>query len=445
MREYFRKKVSEFDYQEFHRTAYQLIPLWVASVLVGMAAVLYAKSFIYVEAISTEFLNDYPEAIFIVTPVAFLSSWFLVQFFAPMSAGSGIPQVMAAVEMEGKPTLSRKLLNVKVSIVKVISSLIMLAGGGAIGREGPTIQISASIFSFMHHALPEKWEKFSAQLMILTGAAAGLAAAFNTPLGGIVFAIEELTRVQFSKFRTTLFVAVIISGMTAQAMLGPYLYLGFPKVQIADYSFIFWVILTAAIAGFLGGMFGNLILTIHQWKQTFKTLRRHVIIVLIFSLSFASIYYFFNHAVIGAGKEVLENLLFINNKDISFSLMVSRFLGPILSFASGGAGGIFAPSLSAGGTVGAFVAYVADIATEHTNVLILAGMVGFLTGVTHSPFTSAILVLEMTDRHSVIFYLMLAGMFAYLFTMLVNKKSVYEHLKDGYLKSFLAKQEEKHS
>ena len=443
MREYFHKKISEFYYQEFHRTAYQLIPLWVASILVGIAAVLYAKSFIYVEAISTQLLNDYPEAIFIITPVAFLSSWFLVQFFAPMSAGSGIPQVMAAVEMEGKSTLSRKLLNVKVSVVKVISSLIMLAGGGAIGREGPTIQISASIFSFMHHALPEKWEKFSAQLMILTGAASGLAAAFNTPLGGIVFAIEELTRIQFSKFRTTLFVAVIISGMTAQAMLGPYLYLGFPKVEIADYSFILWVILTAAIAGFLGGMFGNLILTIHQWKQTFKTLRRHVVVVLIFSFSFASIYYFFNHAVIGAGKEVLENLLFINNKDISFSLMVSRFVGPILSFGSGGAGGIFAPSLSAGGTVGAFVAYVANIATEHSNVLILAGMVGFLTGVTHSPFTSAILVLEMTDRHSVIFYLMLAGMFAYLFTMLVNKKSVYEHLKEGYLKSFLAKEEEK--
>lgn len=443
MKEYFYKKLSQFDYQEFHRIAYQLIPLWIASVLVGVAAVLYAKSFIYVEEISTQFLNNYPEAIFIVTPVAFLTSWFIVQFFAPMSAGSGIPQVMAAVEIEGQSVLSRKLLNVKVSIVKVLSSLIMLAGGGAIGREGPTIQISASIFSFMHHALPAKWEKFSAQLMILTGAASGLAAAFNTPLGGIVFAIEELTRIQFSKFRTTLFVAVIISGMTAQAMLGPYLYLGFPKVQIENYSFILWVALTAALSGFLGGMFGSLILSIHQWKKTFTTLRKHVATVLIFSLVFASIYYFFNRAVVGAGKEVLENLLFINNKDISFTLMVSRFFGPILSFGSGGAGGIFAPSLSAGGTVGAFIAYVGNIAAEHTNLLILTGMVGFLTGVTHSPFTSAILVLEMTDRHSVVFYLMLAGMFAYLFTMMVNKKSVYESLKEGYLKSFLAKEEEK--
>jgi H+/Cl- antiporter ClcA len=443
MKEYLYKKLSQFDYQEFHRTAYQLIPLWVASVLVGVMAVLYAKSFIYVEEISTKFLSFYPEAIFIITPIAFLVSWFIVQFFAPLSGGSGIPQVMAAVEMEGKSDLSKKLLNVKVSIVKVLSSLIMLAGGGAIGREGPTIQVSASIFSFMHHSLPEKWEKFSAQLMILTGAASGLAAAFNTPLGGIVFAIEELTRIQFSKFRTTLFVAVIISGMTAQAMLGPYLYLGFPKLQVSDYSSLLWVILTALIAGFLGGLFGNLILTIHQWKKTFKTVRQHMLVVLGFSLVFAFGYYFLNHSIAGSGKGVLEDLLFINNKDVSFTLMVSRFLGPILSFGSGGAGGIFAPSLSAGGTVGAFIAYVANIATEHTNLLILAGMVGFLTGVTHSPFTSAILVLEMTDRHSVIFHLMLAGMFAYLATMLVNKKSVYEHLKDGYLKTFLEKQEEK--
>jgi len=442
MKEYFYKKISQFDYQEFHRTAYQLIPLWIASVLVGMAAVLYAKSFLYVEGLSTELLDFYPEAIFVVSPVAFLCSWFLVRQFAPMAAGSGIPQVMAAVEMESKSDLSRQLLNVKVSVVKVLSSLVMLAGGGAIGREGPTIQISASIFSFIHHVLPKQWEKFSAQLMILTGAASGLAAAFNTPLGGIVFAIEELTRIQFSKFRTTLFVAVIISGMTAQAMLGPYLYLGFPKVQISSYTFVLWVILTAAITGFMGGLFGSLILSIQRWKKTLKTTRNNIIAVVIFSLGFASVYYFLNHAVVGAGKDIIENLLFVNNKDVSFNLVVSRFVGPILSYGSGGAGGIFAPSLSAGGSLGAFIAFVSEIPSEYTNLLILAGMVGFLTGVTHSPFTSAILVLEMTDRHSVIFYLMLAGMFAYLVTMLVDKKSVYEHLKEDYLKIFIPDEDE---
>lgn len=437
MKEYLYRKFSQFDYQEFHRTAYQLIPLWIASVLVGCTAVLYAKSFLYVEAISSDFFNSYPSAIFIVSPIAFLASWFLVQKFAPMSAGSGIPQVMAAVELESKSDLSKQLLNLKVSVVKVISSLVMLAGGGAIGREGPTIQISASIFSFIHHTLPKQWEKFSAQLMILTGAASGLAAAFNTPLGGIVFAIEELTRIQFSKFRTTLFVAVIISGMTAQAMLGPYLYLGFPKVQLAGYSFVLWVIFTAIITGFMGGLFGDLILSIHRWKKTFGSNRKHVPAILIFSLCFASVYYFLNPAVIGAGKNVIEHLLFVDNKDITFNLTVSRFVGPILSYGSGGAGGIFAPSLSAGGSLGAFVSFVSDIPSEYTNVLILVGMVGFLTGVTHSPFTSAILVLEMTDRHSVIFYLMLAGMIAYLFSMLVDKKSVYEHLKEDYLKKFI--------
>lgn len=437
MKKYFYRKISQVDYKEFHRTAYQLIPLWVASVLVGAAAVLYARSFLYVEELTTQWLNIYPEAIFIICPAGFLCSWFLVRSIAPMAAGSGIPQVMAAVEAEDHSGLSRKLLNVKVSVVKVLSSLVMLAGGGAIGREGPTIQISASIFSFMHHALPKQWEKFSAQLMILTGAASGLAAAFNTPLGGIVFAIEELTRIQFSKFRTTLFVAVIISGMTAQAMLGPYLYLGFPKVPIADYTYIFWVIAVAALAGFMGGMFGDLILVIHRWKKNTKTIGKQIATILIFALAFASIYYFFNRAVVGAGKEVMEELLFVNNKDVSPSLVLSRFFGPILSFGSGGAGGIFAPSLCAGSTIGAFVSYVAHIPTEYTNLLILAGMVGFLTGVTHSPFTSAILVLEMTDRHSVIFYLMLAGMFAYLVSMLVDKKSVYEHLKEDYLKAFM--------
>jgi len=445
MKEFFYKKISQFDYQQFHRTVYQLIPLWIASVLVGIAAVLYAKGFVFVEGVSTELLDEYPVAIFIVSPVCFLISWFLIKFFSPMAAGSGIPQVMAAVELEGETFLGKKLLNIKVSIVKVLSSLVLLAGGGAIGREGPTIQVSASIFNFMHHTLPEKWEKFSAQLMILTGAASGLAAAFNTPLGGIVFAIEELSRIQFSKFRTTLFVAVIISGMTAQAMLGPYLYLGFPNVRTSDYSFFLWVILVAALTGFLGGLFGSLILSIHQWKKRIQSIRKGIFVVLLFGLAFACVYYFVNHAVAGAGKGILEDLLFIDNRDVSFNLMVSRFVGPILSFGSGGAGGIFAPSLSAGGTVGAFISYIADISRENTNLLILTGMVGFLTGVTHSPFTSAILVLEMTDRHSVIFYLMLAGMLAYLFAMIIDKESVYEHLKNDYLKNFLSEKEKETS
>lgn len=106
----------------------------------------------------------------------------------------------------------------------------------------------------------------------------------------------------------------------------------------------------------------------------------------------------------------------------------------MVSFTTGAAGGIFAPALAAGASVGSVVAGWFNLSETNTNLLILAGMVGFLTGVTRSPFTSAILVLEMTNRQTAIFSLILAGMVASLVSMLIDKHSLYDHLKVQYVK-----------
>ncbi len=109
-----------------------------------------------------------------------------------------------------------------------------------------------------------------------------------------------------------------------------------------------------------------------------------------------------------------------------------RIAGSVTSFTTGAAGGVFAPALASGASIGALISQELHLTITDTNLLILAGMVGFLTGVTRTPFTSAILVLEMTDRHSVIFYLMLAGMVASMVAILVDKHSFYDHLKHQY-------------
>jgi H+/Cl- antiporter ClcA len=114
-----------------------------------------------------------------------------------------------------------------------------------------------------------------------------------------------------------------------------------------------------------------------------------------------------------------------------------RTIGPILSFTSGAAGGVFAPALSAGASIGSATAGWMHLSDSNTNLLILSGMVAFLTGVTRTPFTSAILVLEMTDRHNVIFHLMLAGMVSSLVSMLIDKHSFYDHLKHQYMRELV--------
>jgi H+/Cl- antiporter ClcA len=148
-----------------------------------------------------------------------------------------------------------------------------------------------------------------------------------------------------------------------------------------------------------------------------------------------------NEEVLGSGRGLMTRVLFTGNKYSPVDIPLLRMLGPVLSFTSGAAGGIFAPALSAGAAIGSFASKLFSLSDSNTNLLILSGMVGFLTGVTRTPFTSAILVLEMTDRHNVIFHLLLAGLSANLIALAVDRHSLYDHLKFQYIRD-LRKEEQ---
>lgn len=115
--------------------------------------------------------------------------------------------------------------------------------------------------------------------------------------------------------------------------------------------------------------------------------------------------------------------------------------GSVISFTSGGAGGIFAPALSAGASVGALVAQWFNATASDSNVSILCGMVGLLTGVTRSPFTSAFLVLEMTNSNNLIFHLMLAGMISSFISIIVDKHSLYDHIRNQYIQDLMKEED----
>ncbi|MFN3019676.1 chloride channel protein [Chryseobacterium sp. TY3] len=419
----------------------QAIPFWIGSVITGFFAVMYAKIFAWGEKLLELIMNWHDWMIFIIAPIAFVLSWWLVKAFAPYSKGSGIPQVMAAVEMANPKEHNKikHLLSIKILILKIISSVVLVIGGGAIGREGPTIQIAGSIFRKVNEYLPSWYPKISKKNMIMTGAAAGLAAAFNTPLGGIVFAVEELTKTHINYFKTALFTAVIIAGLTAQTLAGSYLYLGYPKTSDISLSVIFPVILVACISGIFASQLSVIMLKISAWKKRLKTDVSNIIFLVISALIIASIAYFVNREILGSGKEIMERVLFTDNKHEDWYVPLLRMIGPALAFTSGGAGGIFAPALSAGASVGSVISGLIHLSPHETNVVILAGMVAFLTGITRAPFTAAIIVLEMTDRHSLIFYLMLAGMMSSIASIVVSRHSLYEELKINFLKDLRSK------
>ncbi len=412
------------------------LPFWIGSILTGLVSVSYTKLFNLAESILKYLILKNTLFLFILSPISFLSAYYLVVFFAPNAKGSGIPQVMAALEETGtkKTSLIKQLLSLKILVVKIISSLFMVLGGGAIGREGPTIQIAGSIFEVIYNKIPSSWPKLSNKSFILAGAAAGLAAAFNTPLGGIIFAIEELAQIHLRYFRTAIFTAVIIAGLVSQGILGSYLYLGFPDVKKLSLYIIFPILGISIIAGLFAVSMSYCIIQLKNWKKNLNKLQI-LLSILLTGLLISTLAYYINKDILGSGKEILENTLFTKIKYVSNSTFLVRFFGSIFSFNVGASGGIFAPSLAMGASLGSLFSKFFGFVGSNANILILTGMVAFLTGITRSPFTSAILVLEMTDQHDIIFYLLVASFTSNMVGQVFQKHSLYDVLKLDYLKS----------
>lgn len=296
---------------------------------------IYAKIFALSESLAFAVVHWHAWALFVLTPVCFILSWWLVKKYAPFARGSGIPQVMASIELAApkKNHLVKYFLSLRIIVVKIIASLVMVIGGGAIGREGPTIQIAGSVFRKINELLPAWWPKISKRNMIMSGAAAGLAAAFNTPLGGIVFAVEELTKTHISYFKTAIFTAVIIAGLTAQGLAGGYLYLGYPKVDDVSFFIFFPVVAVGVIAGLGGSYMSLMMIRILDWKDRFKTNKQHLLYLLACSLVIASIAFFVSERVIGSGKEIMTTTLFTDDKGFpgichSFEQQVLSYLLP---------------------------------------------------------------------------------------------------------------------
>ncbi len=408
------------------------VPFWISAVFTGLASVLYAMSFHRVEVLSISFREYAGGYIFAVVPILFLMSWALVEKLAPYSNGSGIPQLMIATNIANSTDkhsqiLIEKLLSLRVIIVKFLSSLLLVFAGGAIGREGPTLQIAASIFFLSHHILPQKWFQKNKQGLILAGGAAGLASAFNTPLGGIAYVIEELGKTHLNSFRTGTLHAVIVAGFVSQTVLGPYLYFGYPKLTTVSLDSIPQLILVAIAAALIAALFGQTLKLVVLFRNSRKGLYSRITMTLIAGLLFALLIYTAPKSTPGPGTELLNQLLFKAETASIFDLL-ARIFGSVLTYASGGAGGVFAPVLSIAGAAGSLFSsfFGADLGA----LAVIVGMTAGLAAFTQSPLTSFVLILEMTDRHSAIFALMLAAIIGQGVSKTVSKKSFYEFVAE---------------
>jgi H+/Cl- antiporter ClcA len=434
LRDWFRAKLAA--YKEMHPRFLSSLVMMGAAGASALVAIAYAKLMEAAAGFVEAFSGGRPWTFILVSPLWFGLSWALVRFFDPGAGGSGIPQLLAAIERSAGGSRSAPAVfhSVRLVAVKILSSFFATLGGGIIGREGPTIQISAAVFE-LFDGLFKKYvtSRRSREALLIAGGAAGLAAAFNTPLGGVVFAIEELASQHFKTFKGMLILSVVTAGYVTQAVLGPYLFIGHPSIGVVTVSETVIALAASLGIGVLGALFGVVLFRILPFVQGLKTLERLFLAAAI-GVIMSSVCVLLGPGASGGGSLLIRKLLFGTSTEVAqvgWALAAWRTIGLVLTYLSGCAGGIFAPSLAAGAAVGAVLSQA--FALENHNLIIVLSMIAFLTGATRSPFTCFILVFEMTDRQAAVMPMMAAALLANMAAKLVDAESFYERVRDKLL------------
>ncbi len=393
------------------RPTLQAVPYVLAAILVGFVAVIYSALFSGAVVLVQKLHADHPYLLFVTSPLFFALASYVVTRFAPNAGGTGVPQVGRALALDPQTQDAKiyEILNLRVALVVALSSLLAILGCGSLGREGPMVQIAACIFYMTGRMFQRLWPKFEHRSWIVAGGAAGIAAAFNAPLAGVVFVLEELSQQHFHRFKTVVLWAAIVAGVVSQGVSGRYLFLGYPSIGEVPFSSLPWALLVGVLVGAIAFPFH--VMTSPEFQKRFKSyFKTPTAIAFAVGLLTASLAILVHPANIGGGIYELNSLLFGNQK-ADWLLILSRFLGTTVSALGGTAGGFLAPSLALGAAIGSKIAVLTSYAGH--NLLVLVGMSAGLSAVIGAPFTAWVIVMEMTDRHSAIFPLMVASLTSY--------------------------------
>ncbi len=395
------------------------------AVLGGLAAALFAR--VCDEAMRAHerlyHLARWPTLMLL--PIGFAAGTWLTRRFAPEAAGSGIPQVIAAAEQRSRGRWGGQRVTLKTAAWKVVLTSAMLACGASIGREGPTAQVVAGIVRTLTRGLKGGPGR---RAIIIAGGAAGVAAAFNTPIAGVVFAVEELAKSFERRTHTTVILVVVVAGFASYALQGDYAYFGVLSGDAALGSAWIAAPLIGATGGLCGGLFSRALATvigpgdnpITRWRRAHP-----VAFALGCGLVAMAAAILSGGLTFGAGYNEAKSLL-QDHPGLGMGLAVSKFFASLAASASGTPGGIFAPSLATGAGIGAAFAH-SGLAFAGRDAVVL-GMTSYLSGVVQAPLTSAVILMEMTRDPSLVGPLMLAALIARWVSGLVMPQPIYHVL-----------------
>jgi H+/Cl- antiporter ClcA len=406
------------------------IVFWAGAGLVAGAAILFAKGSALAFGLFYQAAVAQPWLPLILAPLGMALAVWLTRHVFIGSQGSGIPQVIAAL---AEPRVAASgVLSLKVAVGKVLMTMLGLACGASVGREGPSVQVGAAIMYTLGRILKVPPTGLQ-RALILAGGAAGVAAAFNTPLAGVVFGIEELSRSFDVRTSGRVFSAVIIAGIASLAVLGNYTFFGHTDAVLDLASGWRPVVVCGIVGGVAGGAFARILVEFSRRGLPGLSGRwaagHPVAFAAGCGLALALIGLFSGGTTFGTGYQETRALLEGAPGVPAWGIL--KMAATIISYASGIPGGIFSPSLAVGAGLGNAIA--GWIPAAPAGAVIILGMVAYFTGVVQAPITAVIIVMEMVDNQAMTIPLMAAALIANSLSRRICPKPFYKALAERFL------------
>lgn len=393
---------EEKNYREFINSKFLF-----AAIIVGFASAgfsfLVEKATLYCHMIFS--YGGY--WMYLFTPTIFVFTVIILKKFFPYADGSGLPQGYA-VDVFSEAEL-KNYYSIRTAFGKAFLTFMSILGGASLGKEGPTIQICSSVFAQIKNISLEK-----KRLLIKLAAGVGVASAFNTPIGGMIFAIEEYVRKISAKSATMLVGGTIVAVTIVDYFSGGYEYLGKIPSSVLEHSFDigYFALLIGIVCGLIGALFTKIIVfisvnnswVVNRWRRNHYLLNALIfglIVALIGNLTFG----------LSFGNGANSTKYFLDNSiQAPWYYAVSKFFGAIASVGAGVPGGYFSTALSIGAGIGDLAHHF--VPSMPLVQFYLLGMVAFLAAITQSPITATAMVVEMSNTSEFCLPILIAAFIA---------------------------------
>ncbi|TPG39856.1 chloride channel protein [Sphingomonas koreensis] len=389
------------------------------AISIGLVALLFASLADRANRAFLLFYNANPYWPLLLTPLGFVAVVWITRRFAPDARGSGIPQVIAASsDPQGG---ARSLISVRTAVIKAALTLASLLCGSSTGREGPTVQLAAAMMAVWHKAMRVEMRAS----MIIAGGAAGVAAAFNTPLAGIAFAIEELAAAYEQRMALLVMTAILISGAVASGLAGDYLYFGAIGASMNVRAAVIVAPVAGVLGGLSGGLFSKLVLGVATSSSVAMTkVRSHPfwfalgcgVVVAVLGVSTGMTW--------GPGYAQAHAMIVGVNAPFWFGF--AKFAVTAATAIAGLPGGIFAPSLATGAGFGNMLRWC--FPSDPESAVVLLGMVAYFTGVVRAPLTAVFILSETTGSRALMLPMMAAALIADRTSQAICREKLYHGL-----------------